>query len=320
MSNLITNRASINYNGGNTVETCPVSTNIDKGLDAHKRAHTTDGTIIEESTDIIDGVVGEDRRILYEIELTNFGSIPLTNITIQDRIYITNPDGTINDLTLDPSDIILYPESIKPGDTVTVTKITNGNQVNITLNDPLSYDSTRFVRFTLVLPDTVEIGSIITNTAYVNYSENPSVDPLETETLDIIYTYTALTADKLVTDINGNEISSVLCGDQFKYVLNFTNTGSEIANVDDIYDLLPLEFTVQTNPDGTHPGVSVRLETISGEVTPKVENVDYTVTIEAPTEEGQGMTIAPITGSVTNNIDIPVNSILIVEIQGTATC
>lgn len=180
-------------------------------------------------------------------------------------------------------------------------------------------DSERFVRFTLTLPQSVPIGSTISNTAYVNYTENPNTDPIETDTLDILFTYTELTADKVATDLNGNIIESVLCGDQFKYVLTFTNTGGEIANVDSIYDVLPSEFIVVTNPDGTHPGIEVRLETLAGVVTQKIENTDYTVTI-TPTTEGQAMTIAPIAGSVTNNINIPTDSLLIVEIQGTATC
>ena len=321
MSNLISNRAIINYNGGNTAETCPVYTNIDKGLEVVKRAYTSGGTVIEESTDIIDGVVGEDRRISYEIELTNYGSTPLTGITIEDRIYITDPDGTINDITLTPSDIIIDSNIIRPieGDTLTVTKITDGNQVNITLGTPLAPDSRRFVRFALILPDTVTVGSTITNTAYVDYTENPSTDPLETETLDILFTYTELTAEKDATDLDGNPITSVLCGDQFKYVLTFTNTGSETANVDSVTDVLPEEFIIPIGGTPPYPGVTVRLESIDGTVTPKTQGVDYTVNV-TDSEEGQFMIIEPAEGSVTNNIDIPVNSLLIIEIQGTADC
>lgn len=88
MSNLISNSAIINYNSGNVAETCPVATNIDKGLVVYKRAYTSNGTVIEESPEIIDGVVGQDRRILYGIELNNYGSTTLNNITIEDNIYI----------------------------------------------------------------------------------------------------------------------------------------------------------------------------------------------------------------------------------------
>ena len=63
--------------------------------------------------------------------------------------------------------------------------------------------------------------------------------------------------------------------------LNFTNTGSETANVDDIYDLLPLEFEVQTNPDGSYeivlePGVYDVVFTKPGYLSHRVTKIDIT--------------------------------------------
>ena len=247
----ISNIASITYNGGKTESTCEVVTRVEKVLEAHSKAYSATSGVILAEGEAPHGIVGKEREIIYEIVVTNYSSLPFTNVVVEDGLTLPN-EGVgfkIVDCNYENVGTVTEPRfevgTLDAGDTVTI-------------------------RYTLEWDTSVELGIDIQSGAHVTYTENPSKEAVAAEELIVKHSYTDVVAMKTGP-------SSVLCGATYTYMLTFVNNGDATATVETINDTLPVNFTLM-QADSTFTGVVISL----GEVT-KVEGEDYTVAINEGT-------------------------------------
>ena len=226
LSQNISNNANITYNEKTLDINTPLITRVEHNMKVYKYATTDCGRF--NTT----GIIGEERKVTYDILLINYSSQNFTDVVINDTISLSN-DIDISGITY------VAEESMYENSDI-------GGLPNIQFNvGTLSQESQLIVHYTLKLSDEVPIGTVIKSKTSVNYNENTNitednvVTPIEANEIDLTLDYTSTKIEATKT-----APSNVLCGENFDYNLIFENVGVNVATGVSILDYLPKEFVI----------------------------------------------------------------------------
>ena len=226
LSQNISNNANITYNEKTLDINTPLITRVEPNMKVYKYAITDCGRF--NTT----GIIGEERKVTYDILLINYSSQNFTDVVINDTISLSN-DIDISGITYVAEESMFENSDI-------------GGLPNIQFNvGTLSQESQLIVHYTLKLSDEVPIGTVIKSKTNVNYNENTNitednvVTPIEANEIDLTLDYTSTKIEATKT-----APSNVLCGENFDYNLIFENVGVNVATGVSILDYLPKEFVI----------------------------------------------------------------------------
>lgn len=315
MSNYIKNKASISLDGDvKSVEAAV--TKLEPYLAIEKKAFTTKGKIItykENKTGLYDGVVGEERNILYDVVIKNNSNISYEDVKLLETVNLGYEKSKSYELSALSVDANAYE----------VVDTKEGSIITFSLGDiePLS---DKEVIFNMKLSDDIINADIVTVISHVADKFHAVADKPEAP-LSILVVAHNIETEKAVYDAQGRKTNHVIGGEEFEFVSFFRNLDDTPAPVDKVTEYLDSNFYISKDANGEFKGSVIVgiVETANIDkksIETKVVDTDYSVEISTDnTVTITNLGSKDAADGTEVGINIPPKHTLIIRIIGKST-